>query len=114
MKDIHFHVLLIGALSTLPVVHTFAIYAALAVAFNFALQLTLLVAVVGLDLKRQNRNHLDVCCCIGIKKEDENYGKRFPGGILYHIFKKIYSPFLMMHPVRVFVVSYVYSTCCGG
>jgi len=93
-----------GALSTMPAVHTFSVYAAMAVAFNFLLQSTMLVAVVGLDAKRQARNKLDVACCIGINKEDEGDEECFAGGILYFLVKKVYSPFLMLYPIRVIVV----------
>ena len=48
----------------MPAVHTFAIYAAMAVAFNFLLQITLLLAVVTIDLKRQAANRYDIICAL--------------------------------------------------
>ncbi|XP_057308798.1 NPC intracellular cholesterol transporter 1-like [Hydractinia symbiolongicarpus] len=93
-----------GALSTMPAVHTFAIYAAMAVAFNFLLQITMLVAVVTLDVQRQYRNRYDVACCYGLPKSDQTEEDCLPGGILYFLVKKIYAPFLMLYPVRVAVI----------
>lgn len=89
----------------MPAVHTFAIYAAMAVAFNFLLQITMLVAVVTLDVQRQYRNRYDVACCYGLPKSDQAEEECLPGGILYYLVKKIYAPFLMLYPVRVAVVS---------
>ena len=95
-----------GALSSMPAVHTFAIYASVAVAVNFMLQVTMLIAVVTLDAKRQDKNRFDIICCIGISKWNGVTEDQCPvGGILYWIVNKIYAPFLMFYPVRVVVVS---------
>lgn len=94
-----------GALSTMPAVHTFAIYSAMAVAINFLLQITILVAVVTLDAIRQSQNRCDVLCCATTEKESANVSEDcMPGGILYYINTHIYAPFLMCYPVRVIVV----------
>ena len=95
-----------GALSSMPAVHTFSIYASVAVALNFLLQVTLLIAVVTLDAKRQNNNRCDIICCIDIPKWTEVTEDQCPGGgFLYWFFNKIYAPVLMLYPVRVVVVS---------
>ena len=90
----------------MPAVHTFSIFAAVAVAFNFLLQMTILLAVVTLDAKRQSRNRIDILCCIKADKNDEVVEECCPGGILYYIMKNIYAPTLMLYPIRVIVVSY--------
>lgn len=96
----------LGATSTMPAVHTFSMYAALAVTFNFVMQITILVAVVTLDAKRQGQNRFDVCCCLGLDKAD-----RPPpdgdcsGGILYQFMKKVFAPFILMKPMRVLIVT---------
>jgi len=93
-----------GALSTMPAVHTFAVFACFAVLFNFILQMTMLVAVVTLDKKRQDNSRYDVFCCIPGDKNAPSEEECCPGGILHFIVKKIYAPTLMLYPVRVTVI----------
>lgn len=54
----------LGALSKIPAVSAFCIYASVAILFDFVLQVTVFVAVVVLDTRRQAANRLDGCCCI--------------------------------------------------
>lgn len=42
-----------GALSVMPAVHTFSLFAGLAVLIDFLLQITCFVSLLGLDIKRQ-------------------------------------------------------------
>jgi len=93
-----------GALSTMPAVHTFAIYAAMAVAFNFLLQVSLLLAVVTIDAKRQASNRCDLICCVSVDKEAPVNEDCMPGGFLYYINKKVYAPLLLTYPMRVIVI----------
>lgn len=93
-----------GALSTMPAVHTFAVFACFAVLFNFLLQITMLVAVVTLDSKRQNSDRIDVVCCVQLPKNNTTEEECCPGGILYYIVKNVYAPTLMLYPVRVVVI----------
>lgn len=46
-------VFFLGAISDMPAVQQFALCAALAIAFDFLLQITVFVAVLTLDAKRQ-------------------------------------------------------------
>lgn len=45
--------LALGALTQMPAVRTFALNAALAILFDFLLQISMFVALVSLDMKRQ-------------------------------------------------------------
>ncbi|KAL9963259.1 hypothetical protein ACROYT_G032442 [Oculina patagonica] len=54
----------LGAMSTMPAVRIFSLYAAAAVFFDFLLQVTAFVALLSLDAKRQENNRLDVLCCV--------------------------------------------------
>lgn len=47
-----------GALSVMPAVHTFSLFAGMAVLIDFLLQITCFVSLLGLDVKRQ-----EVSCC---------------------------------------------------
>ncbi|XP_066912846.1 NPC intracellular cholesterol transporter 1-like [Clytia hemisphaerica] len=93
-----------GALSTMPAVHTFAVFACFAVFFNFILQMTMLVAVVTLDKKRQDNSRYDILCCASGDKNAPNSEECCEGGVLHFIVKKIYAPTLMLYPVRVTVI----------
>jgi Niemann-Pick C1 protein len=61
----------LGALSTMPAVKTFSLFAGTAVFFSFLLQITAFVAVLTLDAKRQAKRRFDVLCCFGLKQEHD-------------------------------------------
>lgn len=95
-----------GALSTMPAVNTFSIYASLAVALNFLMQITILVAVVTLDCQRQNSNKYDIMCCCGLDKNDVHHDDgNCQGGILYQFMKRVFAPFVLLREVRILVVT---------
>ncbi|KAJ8952599.1 hypothetical protein NQ318_004146 [Aromia moschata] len=58
----------IATLSSMPAVHTFAVYATVAVLFNFFLQITAFVALLSLDQERYESNRLDMLFCVKIEK----------------------------------------------
>uniref|UniRef100_A0A6Q2ZG95 SSD domain-containing protein n=1 Tax=Esox lucius TaxID=8010 RepID=A0A6Q2ZG95_ESOLU len=91
----------LGALSTMPAVRSFALYAALAVVLDFVLQMTAFVALLSLDCKRQDRNRCEVVCCITVKTPAPSKPNE---GFLLPIMRKYYAP-VLLHPVtRVIVV----------
>ncbi|KAK0079318.1 hypothetical protein PV325_001397, partial [Microctonus aethiopoides] len=84
---------LIGALSSMPAVNTFALYASVSIIINFILQITVFVSLLALDIKRYNSGRLDVVCCVMLKNNTSN--KPENNGIIHWIFEKFYIPFLM-------------------
>uniref|UniRef100_A0A8U7P1A1 NPC1 like intracellular cholesterol transporter 1 n=2 Tax=Corvus moneduloides TaxID=1196302 RepID=A0A8U7P1A1_CORMO len=86
---------LLGALSSMPAVRTFALTAALAIAFDFVLQMSGFVALVALDNRRQEAGRFDLCCCCGT-------GKGGPGRagarLLRPFLERYYTP-LLLHPL---------------
>ncbi|KAM4705653.1 NPC intracellular cholesterol transporter 1 [Rhinophrynus dorsalis] len=93
----------IGALSTMPAVRTFSLFAGMAVFLDFLLQITCFVSLLGLDIRRQEKNRLDILCCVpGCKR---NSGGEKPKSWLFLFFKKIYAPVLMKDWLRPIVVS---------
>jgi Niemann-Pick C1 protein len=95
-----------GALSTMPAVNTFSIYAALAVGFNFLMQITILVAVVSLDCQRQNSNKYDIFCCCGLDKSDVHHDNgNCQGGILFQFMKRVFAPFILLREMRILIVT---------
>ncbi|XP_077969319.1 NPC1-like intracellular cholesterol transporter 1 [Styela clava] len=88
----------LGALSDMPAVQQFALCAALAILIDFVLQVTVFVAVLTLDAKRQESNRADVLCCVKLKGESTSPQR------LEHVFEKYYTPTLMLDIVRVLVM----------
>ncbi|XP_017769241.1 PREDICTED: Niemann-Pick C1 protein-like [Nicrophorus vespilloides] len=91
----------IGCLSDMPAVNTFALYATIALFFDFILQITAFVALLALDEARVKKNRLDLFCCIRLSSVDDISDD---DGFLYGIFKKYYTPFLMKTWVRYTVL----------
>ncbi|CAL8313072.1 unnamed protein product [Gadus morhua 'NCC'] len=91
----------LGALSNMPAVRTFSLFAGLAVLIDFLLQISCFVSLLGLDAKRQENNRLDILCCV--KLADGQEAKT--DGLLFRFFKKLYAPFILQEWVRPIVVA---------
>ncbi|KAG8571041.1 hypothetical protein GDO81_011513 [Engystomops pustulosus] len=93
----------LGALSSMPAVRTFSLFAGMAIFFDFLLQITLFVSLLGMDIKRQEKNRLDILCCIpGCKR---NRVSEKPKGCIFMFFKKIFAPVVMKDSIRPIVVA---------
>ncbi|NXE99778.1 NPCL1 protein, partial [Menura novaehollandiae] len=102
---------LLGALSSMPAVRTFALTAALAIAFDFLLQMSGFVALVALDNRRQEAGRFDLCCCCGMGKgSPEGAGLR----LLRPFLQRYYTPFLLHPLVRPAVVLLFLFLACAG
>jgi len=94
---------LIGALSDMPAVKTFALYATVALLLDFLLQITCFVSLLALDDRRYEGKRFDVICCIVSSEKDA--GPKQQGNFLSNVFKKFYAPFLLDYIlVRALVV----------
>ncbi|XP_066513297.1 NPC intracellular cholesterol transporter 1-like [Hoplias malabaricus] len=91
----------LGSLSNMPAVKTFSCFAALAVFIDFLLQISCFVSLLGLDIKRQERNRLDILCCVKLSEGQEQKTE----GVLFRFFKKVYAPSLLKEWVRPLVVA---------
>ncbi|XP_035285995.1 NPC intracellular cholesterol transporter 1 [Anguilla anguilla] len=91
----------LGALSSMPAVRTFSLFAGLAVFIDFLLQISCFVSLLGLDIKRQEANRLDILCCVPLSEGQEEK----TDGCLFHFFKKVYAPFILKEWVRPIVVA---------
>uniref|UniRef100_A0A0B7ARF7 SSD domain-containing protein n=2 Tax=Arion vulgaris TaxID=1028688 RepID=A0A0B7ARF7_9EUPU len=90
----------LGAMTQMPAVKVFSLYAAMAVLIDFLLQISIFVALLTMDAKRQEGNRVDVICC-----EKMNLKKRVPQkGFLYKAVSDYYSHFLMKEWVRPIVM----------
>lgn len=91
----------IGALSDMPAVKTFAYYATVAILLDFLFQITAFLALMCLDEKRVRSQRVDLFCCVKTKEKPNTEGSH---GVLHKIFDMLYTPFVLMKPVRYIVV----------
>ncbi|XP_014102679.1 NPC intracellular cholesterol transporter 1 isoform X1 [Bactrocera oleae] len=101
----------LGGLSDMPAVRAFALYAGMALLFDFILQITCFVSLLTLDTKRQAENRLDILCFIRGKKSD---ALPHTEGLLYKFFKSVYVPFLMQKTMRVVVMIVFFGWLCSS
>lgn len=100
----------LGALSDMPAVRAFALYAGMALLIDFFMQITCFVSLIALDMARQENNRWDVFCCVRGSKKDHTV----PEGMLYKLFKHLYAPFLMKKWIRASVVVIFFAWLCSS
>ncbi|CAF0938558.1 unnamed protein product [Adineta ricciae] len=101
----------LGALTPMPAVRLFSLYAGMSVLIDFLLQITVFISLITLDQKRTQNKHFDVFCCFKSSKAhpptevqaNEELTPE-PEGILFRVFKRYYAPFIMSDYVRPFVI----------
>ncbi|KAL7387442.1 hypothetical protein ABVT39_023534 [Epinephelus coioides] len=91
----------LGALSSMPAVRTFSLFAGLAVFIDFLLQISCFVSLLGLDARRQEGNRLDVCCCVKVSEGQETK----TDSLLFCFFKKIIAPLILKEWMRPIIVA---------
>ncbi|KAI9521783.1 hypothetical protein NQZ68_003938 [Dissostichus eleginoides] len=102
---------LLGALSTMPAVKTFALYAAFAVLIDFVLQMTAFVALLSLDARRQDRNRCELVCCVTVSTKRPNKPNE---GFLLPLMRKYYAPVLLHNFTRFIVMVVFIAMLCGS
>nr|XP_015827693.2 NPC1-like intracellular cholesterol transporter 1 [Nothobranchius furzeri] len=101
----------LGALSTMPAVKAFALYAALAVLMDFVLQMTAFVALLSLDARRQDKNRCEIFCCATVSTQHPNKPNE---GFLLPFMRKYYAPFLLHSFTRVAVMLvFIFMLCAS-
>ncbi|XP_015745684.1 NPC1-like intracellular cholesterol transporter 1 [Python bivittatus] len=102
----------LGALTPMPAIWTFALSAALAVLFDFLLQISLFVALMSLDVRRQKASRADLCCCLRLAE----HGPVKPHeGLLRTFMRRFYTPALLGSSiVRALVVLFFTLLFCAG
>ena len=102
----------LGSLSDMPAVRAFALYAGMALLFDFILQITCFVSLLSLDAIRQASNRFDVVCFIkGSKKETPEEQQ---DGLLYGFFKNIYMPLVMGKYMRPLIMVVFFGWLCSS
>lgn len=100
----------LGALSDMPAVRAFALYAGMALLVDFFMQITCFVALISLDMTRQESNRFDIICCYqGSKKDNEP-----TDGMLFKLFKHVYAPLLLKKWVRAAVMVIFFGFACSS
>ncbi|KAM8794600.1 NPC1-like intracellular cholesterol transporter 1 [Eudromia elegans] len=102
---------LLGALSSMPAVRSFALTAALAIAFDFLLQISGFVALLALDARREEAARYDVCCCWGLEKGARGGAGR---GLLRPLLQRYYVPLLLHRVTRPLVMLLFFFVSCAG
>ncbi|XP_045523161.1 NPC intracellular cholesterol transporter 1 isoform X2 [Pieris brassicae] len=101
----------LGALSDMPAVRAFALYAGAALLVDFLLQVTCFVALLAIDTRRQNANRYDIFCCLSGSKTEVSENSE---GGLYSLFRDVYVPFLMKREVRASVMVIFFAWLCSS
>ncbi|XP_076272104.1 Niemann-Pick type C-1a isoform X2 [Rhynchophorus ferrugineus] len=104
----------LGSLSDMPAVRAFALYAGMALLFDFLLQITCFVSLLALDTIRQNANRFDIFFCLKGSKKRETDALTNQDGLLYTFFKSIYVPILMNKYVRCIVMIIFFGWLCSS
>ncbi|KAJ8965133.1 hypothetical protein NQ314_004358 [Rhamnusium bicolor] len=105
----------LGSLSDMPAVRAFALYAGMALLFDFFLQITCFVSLLSLDTLRQASNRFDICCFLrGSKKNEPATTASGQEGLLFTFFKSVYVPLLMNKVVRCVVMVVFFGWLCSS
>lgn len=115
----------LGALTPMPAVRLFSLYAAMSVLIDFLLQITIFVSLITLDQKRTLSNRFDLFCCVRMSimpvetektndddDDDDNNNNNNTEqqqqpetyGLLHRIFKNHYAPFVLNDYVRPVII----------
>jgi Niemann-Pick C1 protein len=94
---------LISAMTPMPGVRAFSLYASLAIILNFLLQITCFVVLLTIDAKREESKRMDILCCVklDIRDDDNQSGRK---SFLHKFFKNVYTPILFNDYVRASVI----------
>jgi Niemann-Pick C1 protein len=108
----------LGALTPMPAVRLFSLYAAVSVLIDFLLQITIFISLITLDQKRTNKNRFDLFYCLKISNKnsltteieinEENLDEN-DDGFLFRIFKRYYAPFIMNDYIRPLIIFLFFS-----
>lgn len=95
---------LISALTPMPGVRAFSLYASLAIILNFLMQITCFVVLLTIDAKREESKRMDLLCCIKLNVKDSDGALNGRKSFLHKFFKNVYTPLLLNNYVRAIVI----------
>ncbi|CAD5229450.1 unnamed protein product [Bursaphelenchus okinawaensis] len=88
-----------GAISEMPAVRTFSLFAAISIITNFILQITVFFSAFVWDAIRQEEGRLDMLCCIKLRPE-----RPYRESYMYNVIKNFIAPSIIIKPVRIIVM----------
>ncbi|PAV20974.1 multidrug efflux transporter transmembrane domain-containing [Pyrrhoderma noxium] len=94
----------LGALVPMPAVRNFALYAAGSVFLNAALQITVFVSALAIDLRRIEADRIDCFPCIRLPRRIALPDTHSGVGTLTKFIRRKYAPFLLKPVVKVLVL----------
>ena len=115
---------ILGAISSMPAVRAFSLFAGQAIFFDYLLQISVFVAILSIDVARQQAKRPELCCCVRLKSPDEHRRNLnvnedqgptcdphdvINEGLIRYFIRRFYSPFLLFAPVKLCVVSIINS-----
>jgi len=101
----------LGALSDMPAVRAFALYAGMALIVDFLMQISCFVSLISLDMQRQESHRWDIFCCFkDYSKKDEEASQ----GMLFRLFEHLYAPLLLKKWVRAGVMLVFFGLACSS
>ncbi|KAE9548636.1 hypothetical protein FO519_008148 [Halicephalobus sp. NKZ332] len=89
----------LGAITDMPAVKTFSLYAGLAILFNFFFQVTIFLSLFIIDIRRQESGRSEFLCWKRYPKTENPPEESF----MFRFFQSVYSPFLLKNGIRFFV-----------
>lgn len=110
-------VFLLSAISSLPALRFFALWAVFGVFFAWFFSITFFTALVTLDARRQNSKRRDCCPCMKVDEvKPLNWFKKPPNGFS-RFFGNQFGPFITHRIVRVvLLILFIgwFAACCYG
>lgn len=108
----------IGALTHIPALRHFAVWAGIGIVFDFIFKVTFFVACLTLDIERQEKKKLDLVPCVTVKKEIKGtnvFGLK--PGVLARAFDGYLSPIIFNRTIRMCILLCAvagFTTCVYG
>ncbi|ESN97392.1 hypothetical protein HELRODRAFT_102116 [Helobdella robusta] len=96
----------LGALTPMPAVRVFSLYAAMAVLIDFLLQISFFVSLMTFDAIRHYSGRPDICCCVPVLRDDNPSLLRASSrhGVVFEFVKKRMSKVLLNKYVRPIIM----------
>eukprot|EP00761_Pharyngomonas_kirbyi_P000435 gb/GECH01000435.1/.p1 GENE.gb/GECH01000435.1/~~gb/GECH01000435.1/.p1 ORF type:complete len:897 (+),score=185.21 gb/GECH01000435.1/:1-2691(+) len=94
---------LLGALTKMPAVQAFCLYAGIAVFINFLLQITAFAAMLSIDTRRVDSDRSEILCFV--KVPQFNWKSISITSLIRRFMETVYSKFLLWPPVSVLVIA---------
>ncbi len=112
-------VFFLAAISKLPALRYFSIWAGIGVAIDWAFTLTFYTALLTLDMRRQANNRRDCCPCFKVSGDVDREPNciQLKPGAFSRFFENYFGPFVMKKYIRIFLITIftaLFAVCIWG